>query len=87
MRLLRRLSFLIYSMSRTRLETDVSKNSTLDCTNIVQKDGRVNSLANHETYVFVESLLSELQSTYDTIKQLNDSMILGDRKSKFITMS
>ena len=47
----------------------------------------VNSLANHETYVFVESLLSELQSTYDTIKQLNDTMILGDRKSKFITMS
>ena len=45
MRLLRRLSFLIYSMSRTRLETDVSYNSTLDCTNIVQKDGRVNSLA------------------------------------------
>ena len=29
----------------------------------------------------MESLLSELQSTYDTIKQLNDTMILGDRYS------
>ena len=47
----------------------------------------IDSLANHETYVFVESLLEELQSTYNTIKQLNDSMILGDRKSKLINMS
>lgn len=46
----------------------------------------VDSLANHETYVFVESLLEELQSTFNTIKQLNDTMILGDRKSKFIAM-
>lgn len=47
----------------------------------------VDSLANHETYVFVESLLEKLQSTYNTIKGLNDLMILGDRKSKFLTMT
>lgn len=46
----------------------------------------VDSLANHETYVFVESLLEKLQDTYNKVKQ-NDKMIIGDRKSKFITMS
>lgn len=45
----------------------------------------VDSLANHETYVFVESLLEELQSSYNAIKK-NDDMIIGDRKSKFIEM-
>lgn len=46
----------------------------------------VDSLANHETYTFVESLLEYLQHTYNDIKSRNDSMILGDRKSKFINM-
>lgn len=47
----------------------------------------VDSIANHETYTFVESLLEYLQDTYNDIKKRNDSMILGDRKSKFIDMS
>lgn len=47
----------------------------------------VDSLANYEKFVFVESLLEKLQFTYDMIKGLNDTMILGDRKSKFINMS
>lgn len=46
----------------------------------------VDSLANHDIYVFVESLLEKLQTTYNDIKRLNDSMIMGDRKSKFIEM-
>lgn len=47
----------------------------------------VDSLANHETYVFVESLLEKLQITYNMVRELNDSMIIGDRKSKFINMA
>ena len=47
----------------------------------------VDSLANHDTYVFIESLLEELQSSYDKIKKADESMIIGDRKSKFIKMS
>lgn len=46
----------------------------------------VDSLANHETYDFVESLLKQLQDTYDKVSA-NDDMVIGDRKSKFITMS
>lgn len=45
----------------------------------------VDSLANHETYFFVESLLDKLQSIYNELKS-NDRMIMGDRKSKFIEM-
>lgn len=44
----------------------------------------VDSLANYETYTFVESLLEYLQQTYN---ESNDSMILGDKKSKFIKMT
>lgn len=44
----------------------------------------VDSLANHETYIFVESLLEKLQDTY---RQVNECMIVGDKKSKFIKMS
>lgn len=47
----------------------------------------VDSLANHETYTFLDSLFEYLQHTYNDIKRRNDKMILGDRKSKFITMS
>lgn len=50
----------------------------------------VDSLANHDTYVFVESLLEELQSSYNEIKKADKDrkeMIFGDRKSKFIKMS
>lgn len=46
----------------------------------------VDSLANHETYVFVEFLLEELQSKYNLIKRVNKDMIMGDKESKFITM-
>lgn len=46
----------------------------------------IDSLANHETYVFVESLLEKLQDTYNSVKNLNDSMITGDKVSKFINM-
>lgn len=44
----------------------------------------VDSLANHETYIFVESLLEKLQDTY---RQVDDCMIVGNKKSKFINMS
>lgn len=46
----------------------------------------VDSLANHETYVFVESLLEKLQTTYDSVRQLNKDMIIGDIKSKFLNL-
>lgn len=47
----------------------------------------VDSLANHETYVFVETLLEELQTTYNKIQlQYNGRTVFGDKKSKFIRM-
>lgn len=47
----------------------------------------VDSLANHETYIFVESLLEKLQESYNTINKKNNDMIIGDRKSNFLKMS
>ena len=47
----------------------------------------VDSLANHETYTYVESLLEKLQDTYCKVKERNCDMIIGDRVSNFIKMS
>ena len=44
----------------------------------------VDSLANYETYVFVESLLEKLQRSYATINERNSKMIFGRKVSKFI---
>lgn len=46
----------------------------------------IDSLANHETYVFVESLLDKLQATYNEIKA-NNEYIIGDRESKLISLT
>lgn len=47
----------------------------------------VDSLANHETYIYVESLLEKLQTTYDSVKRNNNDMIYGREESNFIKMS
>lgn len=47
----------------------------------------VDSLANRETYTFVESLFEHLQQAYNDIIKKRNYMILGDRKSGFIEMS
>ena len=52
------------------------------CTNGGSLD--IDSLANHETYVFVESLLEKLQSSYSEISRKNKDMIFGTKVSKFI---
>lgn len=45
----------------------------------------VDSLANNETFVFVESLLEKLQNSYNEILKLNNSdLIIGAKSSKFI---
>lgn len=44
----------------------------------------IDSLANYETYIFVESLLEKLQGNYNQIINRNSDMIIGDKKSKFI---
>lgn len=44
----------------------------------------IDSMANHETYTFVQSLLEKLQASYDDIKRLNNDMIIGSKESKFI---
>lgn len=46
----------------------------------------VDSLANHETYTYVESLIEKLQDTYSKVKQRNNDMIIGHRESNFIKM-
>ncbi len=46
----------------------------------------VDSLANYETYIYVESLLEKLQDTYLKVKELNSDMIIGNGKSNFIKM-
>lgn len=46
----------------------------------------VDSLANHETYTFMESLLEKLQDTYNEVKKRNSDMIIGIRESNFIKM-
>lgn len=45
----------------------------------------VDSLANFETYIFVESLLEKLQRSYAKINERNSDMIIGTKVSKFIT--
>ena len=44
----------------------------------------VDSLANNETFVFVESLIGKLQDSYDKIKKIRPDMINGARCSRFI---
>lgn len=44
----------------------------------------IDSMANHETYTFVQSLLENLQASYDDIKRLNNDMIIGSKESKYI---
>lgn len=46
----------------------------------------VDSLANHEIYTYVESLLEKLQDTYNKVRNLNKDMIIGNQKSNFIKM-
>lgn len=46
----------------------------------------VDSLANHETYIYVESLIEKIQNTYDVVKKRNSDMIVGSKKSNFIKM-
>ena len=46
----------------------------------------VDSLANHETYTYVEFLLEKLQDTYEKVHNINKDMIIGDLKSNFIRM-
>lgn len=45
----------------------------------------VDSLANHETYVFTESLLEKLQNSYNSVKT-NDNLVIGDKMSKFLIL-
>lgn len=47
----------------------------------------VDSLANHETYIYVESLIEKLQKTYDRVKKINHDMIYGREESNFIRMT
>ena len=44
----------------------------------------IDSMANHETYTFVQSLLEKLQASYNDIARLNNDMIIGSKESKFI---
>ena len=44
----------------------------------------IDSMANHETYTFVQSLLEKLQTSYDSIRALNNDMIIGSKESKYI---
>ena len=44
----------------------------------------IDSIANHETYTFVQSLLEKLQACYNDIARLNNDMIIGSKESKFI---
>ena len=44
----------------------------------------IDSMANHETYTFVQSLLEKLQASYNEIKRLNNDMIIGSKESKYI---
>ena len=44
----------------------------------------IDSMANHETYTFVQSLLEKLQASYNDIKRLNNDMIIGSKESKYI---
>ena len=44
----------------------------------------IDSMANHETYTFVQSLLEKLQASYNDIKRLNNDMIIGCKESKYI---
>lgn len=44
----------------------------------------IDSMANHETYTFVQSLLEKLQTSYDSIRGLNNDMIIGSKESKYI---
>ena len=44
----------------------------------------IDSMANHETYTFVQSLLEILQACYNDIARLNNDMIIGSKESKFI---
>lgn len=46
----------------------------------------VDSLANHETYIYVESLIEKLQATYNKVKEVNKDMIIGRKESNFIIM-
>lgn len=44
----------------------------------------IDSMANYETYTFVQSLLDKLQASYNEIKRLNKDMIIGSQESKYI---
>ena len=44
----------------------------------------IDSMANHETYTFVQSLLEKLHTSYDSIRGLNNDMIIGSKESKYI---
>ena len=44
----------------------------------------IDSMANHETYTFMQSLLEKLQVSYDSIQRLNKDMVIGCKESKFI---
>ena len=44
----------------------------------------IDSMANHETYTFVQSLLEKLQASHNEIKRLNNDMIIGCKESKYI---
>lgn len=47
----------------------------------------VDSLANHEKYIYVGSLIEKLQATYDKVKKNNSDMIIGREESNFIKMA
>ena len=44
----------------------------------------IDSMANHETYTFVQSLLEKLQASYNDIVRLNKDMVIGSKESKYI---
>lgn len=44
----------------------------------------IDSMANNETYLFVESLLDKLQTNYRKIASINQDMIIGDNISRSI---
>ena len=46
----------------------------------------VDSLAKHETYTYVESLLNKLQNTYDEVNRRNKDMIYGNLESNFLQL-
>ena len=46
----------------------------------------VDSLAKHETYTYVESLLNKLQNTYNEVNRRTKDMIYGNLESKFLQL-